>query len=43
LYKIQLFLTLPSGWCRIPLRGPNGMNRYGAILSDLGFDDFARR
>jgi hypothetical protein len=24
---------------RIPLRRPNGMNRYGAILGDLGFDD----
>jgi len=23
----------------VPLRRPNGMNRYGAILSELGFDD----
>jgi hypothetical protein len=27
---------------RIPLRRPNGMNRYGAILGDLGFDKITR-
>jgi hypothetical protein len=27
----------------IPLRRPNGMNRYGAILSDLGFSDMMDR
>ena len=29
-------LFLGSG---VPMRRPNGMNRYGAILSDLGFQD----